>query len=52
MAMGLIIALVLLFVIVAGLFYSPPAPYGMGLKFVALACAILLFLVAIGAMHL
>lgn len=52
MSLVLIIALVLLFVIVAGLFYAPPAPYGPGLKYVALVCAILLFLLAIGALHL
>lgn len=51
MSLGLIIALILLIVVFAGLFYSPPAPYGSVGKFVAAICALLLFLMAVGVIH-
>ena len=52
MSVFLLIALVLFIVILVGLFYAAPAPYGNAGKFVAAICALLLFLIAIGALHI
>ena len=52
MSLALILSIILLAAVIAGLFYAPPAPYGMAGKFVAAICALVLFLMAIGVMRL
>lgn len=52
MSLALLIAIILLIIVLVGLFYSPPAPYGNAGNFVAALAALLLFLLAIGVIHL
>jgi hypothetical protein len=52
MSIALLLAIILFLVIIAALWYTPPAPYGLAGKFVGAIAALVLFLVAIGVMHL
>lgn len=52
MSLALLLAIILLIVVLAALFYTPPAPYGSAGKFIGAICALLLFLIAVGVIHL
>lgn len=51
MSVALLIAIILLIVVLAGLFYKPPAPYGSVGNFVAAIAALILFLMAVNLIH-
>lgn len=50
--LALILAIILLIVILAALFYVPPATFGRAFQFVGAICALILFLIAVGVIHL
>ncbi len=52
MSLFLIISVLLLIIVLAGLFYRPPAPYSTVGSFVAAIAALLLFLIAVGVLHI
>lgn len=52
MSIATILAIIFLIVILVVLFYVPPDPFGLLAKIVATVCAILLFLMSVGVLHL
>lgn len=52
MSLALIIAIILFVVILVALFYVAPAQFGRPLQFIGALCALLLFLIAVGVIHL
>lgn len=52
MSLAIVLAIIMLIVVIVALFYAPPAPYSVGLNVVGAVCALLLFLMAVGVLHL